>query len=516
MTVRVSDGIAWTELSWTINVVPASTELGAIINITPEVANAGAPVTVQVIPTGSAGAASASITLDGTNVALNASNTAVVSSSTIGAHTIAARVADAYDTVTVYKTFYIRDPSDVTVPVATINNIEAAQEITAPVDVRATISDANLSSWRLHLISLSDPANPVTLASGTTAVNNAVIAQLDPTLLINGQYTLQLEALDASRNTGVDAEHVRITGEMKVGNFAFTLTDLDISVSGIPIRINRTYDSRQRHKNGDFGYGWSLDYQNVKLEESRRLSSGWALNEYRSGPLNAFVDFCVEPLGKPLVTVTLPSGQVETFEVHANPECRQFQAVTDVTLKFVPIDGTTSTLTQSDFGTLRLSAGKLVELGGDQQPDPDLYTLTTKAGYVYVIDQAVGLKTVTDPNGNTLTYTDNGIFHSDGKSVVFERNPSGQIDAIVDPMGNRYEYTRDANGDLTRATDPEAAQSTYTYNSSHGLLEMFDPLGRKLLKNLYNDDGRLIAQEDGEGHRTDFDHDIAGRQSGRP
>lgn len=35
MNVRVSDGIAWTELSWTINVTPASTELGAVINITP-------------------------------------------------------------------------------------------------------------------------------------------------------------------------------------------------------------------------------------------------------------------------------------------------------------------------------------------------------------------------------------------------------------------------------------------------------------------------------------------------
>ena len=148
------------------------------------------------------------------------------------------------------------------------------------MDIIATISDANLAAWRLNLISMDDPANPVALASGTTAVNNAVIAQLDPTLLINGQYTLQLEALDASRNTGVDAEHVRITGEMKVGNFSFTLTDLDIPVSGIPIQIHRTYDSRQRHQNGDFGYGWTLDYQNVTLEESRRLSSGWALNQY--------------------------------------------------------------------------------------------------------------------------------------------------------------------------------------------------------------------------------------------
>ncbi|RLA20812.1 MAG: hypothetical protein DRQ56_02265, partial [Gammaproteobacteria bacterium] len=513
MTVRVSDGIAWTELGWTIAVEPASTELGANILLTPEVADAGTAITVQVVPTGAAGAATASITVDGVNVALDTSNSATIIETVIGVHEIAARIEDAYDTTTVRKTFYIRDPDDATAPLVSIDNIVSGQEITAPVDIVATISDDNLSSWSLLLYRMSDPGNPLELAAGATAVSNAVIAQLDPTLLLNGQYSLQLEALDASRNTSVDAHHVRLTGEMKVGNFAFTLTDLDIPVSGIPITVNRTYDSRQRQQNLDFGYGWSLDYQNIKVEESRPISSGWSLNEYYYGPLGAVVDFCVEPLGTPLVTITLPSGKVETFEVHATPECNQFLPLTDVEFNFVPVDGTTSTLEQTDYSTLRFTGGKLIEIAGDQQPDPSHYVLTTKAGFVYVLDQAVGIDTITDPNGNTLTYTDNGIFHSDGKSVLFERDGNGQITAIIDPSGARTEYLRDSNGDLTTATDPLNAASTYTYNSGHGLLEMFDPLGRKLLKNIYDDDGRLIAQEDGDGNRTDFNHDIAGRLS---
>ena len=501
------------ELGWTIEVVPASTQMEAVIVVTPEVADAGESIHIQVVASGSAGDTTTSITVDGVDVPLASDNSATITESVIGPHDIVARVSDAYDTIVERKTFYIRDPNDLSVPLAVIENVEDAQEVSAPVDIVATISDDNLSTWSLKLYSLAGEAAPLEIATGTTAVNSAVIAQLDPTLLDNGLYRLQLEALDDSRNTGVDARTVRLTGDMKVGNFSFTVTDLEIPVSGIPIRVNRTYDSRRRHQAQDFGYGWSLDYQNVKIEESRPAGRGWALNDYTYGPLGALVDFCIQPLGKPLVTVTLPTGAVETFEVHVSPECNQFLPLTDVELDFVPIDGTTSTLEQTDYGLLRFNADKLVQIAGDQEPDPTHYLLTTKDGYVYELDQEIGLRTITDPNGNTLTYTDNGIFHSDGKSVLFERDGNGQVTALIDPAGERYEYTRDGNGDLTIAADPLGAESTYTYNSEHGLLEMYDALGRKLIKNIYDDDGRLIAQEDGDGNRTDYDHDIAGRQS---
>ena len=71
--------------------------------------------------------------------------------------------------------------------------------------------------------------------------------------------------------------------------------------------------SRRRYEALDFGYGWSIDYQNVKVEESRRITSGWTINQYNSGPFGVYVDFCIEPLGAPVVTVTLPNGDVEDF-----------------------------------------------------------------------------------------------------------------------------------------------------------------------------------------------------------
>ena len=49
--------------------------------------------------------------------------------------------------------------------------------------------DIAVQSWALSIIPFGGgPAHPI--ASGTSAVNNAVLGQLDPTLLANGSYTL--------------------------------------------------------------------------------------------------------------------------------------------------------------------------------------------------------------------------------------------------------------------------------------------------------------------------------------
>lgn len=48
-------------------------------------------------------------------------------------------------------------------------------------------------------------------------------------------------ATDADGNQGQHVFSYAVTGNMKVGDFSFTVVDLDIPVSGIPIRITRTY-----------------------------------------------------------------------------------------------------------------------------------------------------------------------------------------------------------------------------------------------------------------------------------
>ena len=115
-----------------------------------------------------------------------------------------------------------------------------------------------------------------------------------------------------------------------------------------------------------------------------------------------------------------------------------------------------------------------------------------------------GVESITDPNGHSVTFSDTGIVHSSGKSVSFIRDAEGQITAITDPAGNQIVYGYDINGDLTSVTDRSAAVSTNTYDIDHGLLDLFDALGRRLVRNIYDVDGRLIAQEDSDGNITSF------------
>src|SRR5262249_49236964 len=100
---------------------------------------------------------------------------------------------------------------------------------------------------------------------------------------------------------------------------------------------------------------------------------------------------------------------------------------------------------------------------------PTLFRYATPEGYVYVIDETDGLHSVTDPNGNTLTITRDGITHSSGKNVRFERDSQGRITAIIDAAGNAMTYDYDATGNLVAFHDRENNATKFSYDGAHNL-----------------------------------------------
>ncbi|MCC5640408.1 hypothetical protein LC593_32165 [Nostoc sp. CHAB 5844] len=138
--------------------------------------------------------------------------------------------------------------------------------------------------------------------------------------------------------------------------------------------------------------------------------------------------------------------------------------------------------------------------------------LTTKEGVVYEIDAQTGdLLTVTDTNGNKLTYTDDGIYSSAGKQVTFDRDAQGRIASVKDPMGELIRYTYDANGDLVSVKDQEQFETRFVYytNQPHYLKEIIDPLNRTGAKVEYGDDGRLKKTLNATGNSIEIDYDPA-------
>jgi RHS repeat-associated protein len=375
-----------------------------------------------------------------------------------------------------------------------------------------------LVEWTLHFREANSPDAPLTqLAVGSQNVNDAVVAEFAPTLLLNGQYTIYLQATDEGGNTVDDSVVVRVTGDMKIGNFSLTFEEISIPVAGIPVTISRTYDTRRRRESLDFGYGWSIDYQNVRIHESTKLGFSWQIREVRNGILT---HFCNESNGDRVVTVTLPDGSVESFRAVAVPHCNLAIPEPNVHLAFEPIDGTDSVLQQTNYGLLRLQtiAGfpgmmTLIDLNSAEAPvDPSDYTLTLPEGLVYELDQDFGIRRVVDLNGNFLEYSESGVEHSSGIGIDFERDVQGRIDALVLPDGERIEYDYNTLGDLEAARDQLGLATTFGYaHAPHYLDLILDARNLPVARNEYDDDDRLIATIDADGHRIEFDHQIPQR-----
>lgn len=207
---------------------------------------ADAPVTVVVSETGPAGAVARTLMVDGAPVPLTATGEATVSASAFGRHELLATVTDPYDSDDATGEFFVIDPSDITPPVVDITTPLDTSEVTAPTPVRITVTDARLRDWKLNFRESNTDKPPTFLAQGLTEQTDQVAAHFDPTQLLNGQYTLYLLATDLGGNQSTDSAVLRVTGDMKIGNFSPTFEEVSIPVAGIPVIVSWIYETNRQ------------------------------------------------------------------------------------------------------------------------------------------------------------------------------------------------------------------------------------------------------------------------------
>jgi RHS repeat-associated protein len=476
----------------------------------PPLYSTGTPARLTVSATDAVGVASISVAVDGTAVPVNSSEISI-NTTAYGpgsSHTITVIAKDiSGNSATTMATFGILDPADTTPPKVSITAPAADAAVTAPVDIIGSVTDANLFEYTLAYAPAGTTAATV-FARGNRSISSGVLGRLDPSLMKNGIYDIVLTAVDARGNTTVQTTRYRVTGDLKVGNFSVSLTDLSIPVAGIPITITRSYDSREKQSR-DFGVGWSIDIQSVKIEKNRNLGEEWG--QVSSG--GQLPSYCVDPQGERYVSITLPDGRVEEFDLTVTPRCQALVPIQYPTISYTPRAGTTSTLQAKNVGQVFYSpSGVLYDMDSLEPYNPTQYSLTTADGTAYELDQNFGIRTVRDTNGNSLTYGTSGISHSSGKSISFTRDAKGRITQIIDPAGKAISYGYDLNGNLESVTDQEKNVTRYSYNTTHGLVDMIDPLGRRAVRNEYDGSGRLNAHIDAEGKRIEYNHDVQGRQ----
>ncbi|MCL4267259.1 MAG: hypothetical protein KJ069_29035 [Anaerolineae bacterium] len=373
--------------------------------------------------------------------------------------------------------------------------------LTTFTNITGTVNSNLLQEWQLRYRPQGETAW-TTLVTGTTPVTEGVLGQFDPTLLLNGMYEIELTAVDFAGQTASDAVMVMVDGAQKIGHFSLSFVDVSVPVLGIPIEIVRTYDSRDK-ATGDFGAGWTMSVHNVRVQESSVLGEGWQV-----APGSGF-EQCLQPAQLHIVAVVV-ADEVFRFRPTLDPPCEPFAAPDLVEIGFEPLPGTQATLAPMANNLAIVLGGELLVDGSPV--DFSDYRFTLPGGLELEIEQGFGLRRMADLNGNSLTIDENGVTHSSGVGIGFERDNQGRIVQITDPLSYTVTYDYDANGDLIAVTNQVSETTGFTYLADHYLHTIINPDGVEVAAVDYNDDGRLTQACDFENNCSHVSYNLSNNQ----
>ncbi|WP_017327146.1 putative Ig domain-containing protein [Synechococcus sp. PCC 7336] len=518
VAIAITDAVGG-EIEQRFELTVAADESAPLVNLiaTNDRVSLGDPITFLATATDNVGVDLLTLEVNGSPVALQADGTFTLTPTQVGEVRAIASATDAAGNQSQSTfTFDVVDFSDGTPPTVELVAAQFEEFVTAPTDIFGTVTDDNLDFYTLSVAPVGTDEF-VEVFRGESNIADGDLGDFDPTLLQNDAYTLRLEAVDETGNVNAIEQTVNVAGGLKLGNFQVSFTDLQIPLTGIPITVTRTYDSLNANVSDDFGFGTRLEFRDTDLRTSLGPDEVFEQLGIRT---QAFDD-------RTRVFITLPGGERQAFS---------FAPTIDPISAFFPnVDlGGDSTIYRSAFrgdagvtstleieGVSRLSRaadGSYVSLNqgaGLNPADTDrgfsgIYRLTSREGFVYRIDALTGdLVTVESPNGDRLTFSDDGIASSTGISISFERDASGRIAAIVDPDGNRIRYEYDAAGDLVAVTDRENNRTRFDYSDerAHFLSEIIDPLGRSGIRTDYDETGRLARIFDATGESISIAYD---------
>ena len=339
-----------------------------------------------------------------------------------------------------------------------------------------------------------------------------------------------------------------------VGNFALSVTDLQIPAPGTPIAVTRTYETRY-DDGGEAGEKWKLDYEWVKAEKSGSLSSGWrGTTQISYG--------CIEETTEHLVTIRLSEQETWYFQVRVvftssgsecvnNPSPLLYNGF-NVRYEFVSLTGEGELVAEnqrSDIGMVPASGYGYPWLGPvevayddgffwfvEWEPDLDDLLFTAPDGTRYRFNYDGSLRERIDRNDNKLTYDSYGITYSHpsnggAKRYVRFTRSGGHITEVYDPNSLNasggvtgpaaVKYSYDSSGNLTnvaRLVDrdvPTYENTAYAYaNATYPsrITHVIDARGVTNMVNVYNGEGRLAAQYDALNRATTYTYDLSGRR----
>ncbi len=293
---------------------------------------------------------------------------------------------------------------------------------------------------------------------------------------------------------------------------------MSLPAPGFPLSLSRQYDSRAQTP-GDFGPGWSLPQAEVSVAITHIIGEGWTQNS--GAGLWGMPVHTLAPSQRHLIVIRFSDDDVVRFEPEVSPDSSiiyPFEMIS-TKVRFSPADGTQGTLKALGVGSeVRYGSGLLTTPDGDVY-SPARFEYTRPDGTVYVISTEKGIESMTDVSGNTVIYGENGITHSSGAGIGFERDTSGRIRTVTDEYGRKTEYHYDENGMLTQVTQSDdqsgfaqmlsnCSYSAGTSGSPPVIKEIKAPDGTVLGTFEYDARGRMTGMTDAQGQRIVYGFDV--------
>ncbi len=393
---------------------------------------------------------------------------------------------------TVQVTAY--DPDSVDLPTVTLTADDTLFQDGNVITTGASFSyevnanDGSPSTLTYQLLLLDSTGFVMELDAGVGETAAPVSVDIPVTAVPNGSYTLLLTATNGNLNPVTDSHYFTIdTGSLKIGNFSISFTDMTVSTGGIPITIQRTYDTNLVDRNqDDFGIGWSLALSDTGMTTTNTIPPVGIQNDTDVSDFGKYDYFVPRTSGQTgtIIAFTLPNGDREIFEFVPYEYDQNF-VDTLYYPEFEARNGTTSRLTVTDDPILVMRSGFLVGSSNYRRYSPanfnDNYILTTTDGTRYEINSVTGdITKIMDRLGNTIEYKNEGVTskNADGDTtaqITFERNGlHGEITKIIDQNGGSvsYEYTTD--GRLISFTDRTGKKTIYKYGEDGEGVGAFD------------------------------------------
>jgi len=447
------------------------------IELDPPSVGVGEIIQVQVVATDDLRIDRISLSIEGQPIQLNEEGWGSFSADLPGRYMALAQAWDtAGNRAEAQRAIPIRDPSDLEPPYVRLLLPEDRSVLTQRTALLGSVRDDNLAFYQL-LIS-SDGADWQVINEGYEVGEEMEVGVLDPTLLPSGMLQVKLIAEDINTRAFYHQVSYTLPEGLSIGEYRVTLRDLYLPIEGLPISIDRSYDSQDRRQ-GDFGRGWIMG-----------RSDGFLMEDVNSN-----------------VMVTLPDGRREVFSIgyDINPIMGMgpifYTAPSGVQSRLINLDDCLAT-----------AQGICMFSGHSPAETIQRYELITQEGTRYELEQGRGVVKLTDRRGNWTRFDRDAIISSKGSSILLERDELERITAIQDPAGGRILYEYDQRGDLIRVTDQSGGVQSYRYDDEHLLLEIIGPDGHPLARTEYDNEGRKVRQIDAQGGVIQYDHDLEGRR----